>query len=109
MPLELCYTLQYVEDNGRKDGNPWSSRQTGVYQQVDFKTRKSVWIILQPSKYIRECLEQPLQDQDQNLSGPDRNPMLLHALFLQTTAEDWEGYIQHLHLQLLELASGFLP
>ena len=105
---ELCYTVQYVEENGRKDGDPWSSRQTGVYQQVHSQTRKSVWIIIQPSKHTQEYLEQTFQDQGQKLYGPESNPMLLHTVILLTTSQNWEGYIEYLYSRFLKIVSRTL-
>lgn len=97
---EICYVLEYVEENGRSRGDPWSLRQTGVYQQVSLKPRQSVWITLQPSKSTRECVERALQGKHMELYGPENNPMLLHTLFLMTTADNWMGYVKYLHCQL---------
>ena len=86
---ELCYIVQYVDKNGRDRGDPWSLRQTGVYEQVDIETGKSVWIILQPSSSARQCLEQGLQTLDQDTYGRNTSdPMLLHSIFLLATADN---------------------
>lgn len=103
---ELCYIVQYVEKNGRDRGDPWSLRQTGVYEQVDIETGKSVWIILQPSSSARQCLEQGLQTLDQDTYGRNTSdPMLLHSIFLLATADNWVEYIKHLHSQADEMVS----
>lgn len=103
---ELCYIVQYVEKNGRDRGDPWSLRQTGVYEQVDIETGKSVWIILQPSSSTRQCLEQGLQTLDQDTYGRNTSdPMLLHPIFLLATADNWVGYIKYLHSQADEMVS----
>lgn len=72
---------------------------------MDSQTRKSVWIIIQPSKHTQELLEQTLQDQEQKLYGPESNPMLLHTVILQTTSGNWEGYIEYLYSRFLEIVS----
>lgn len=103
---ELCYIVQYVEKNGRDRGDPWSLRQTGVYEQVDIHTGKSVWIILQPSSSTQQCLEQGLQTLGQDSNGRiTSNPMLFHAIFLLATADNWVGYIKYLHTEADEMVS----
>lgn len=103
---ELCYIVQYVEENGRNRGDPWSLRQTGVYEQKDVETGKSVWIILQPSSSTQQCLEQGLQALVQDTLGQNSSsPMLLHLIFLLATADNWVGYIKHLHSQADEMVS----
>ena len=45
----MAFILKYPENNGRSDGaNPWSNRQTGVYQSFDSKTQTTLWILLNP-------------------------------------------------------------
>lgn len=104
--LELCYTLQYMEENGRSQGDPWSSRQAGIYQQVDLKTRKSVWVLIQPPRSTRKSLEEALQSDDRNFCSSSSNPMLLHATILLTTADNWEDYLKHLYSQVQVLVNG---
>lgn len=45
----MAFIVKYPENNGRSDGaNPWSNRQTGVYQSFDSKTQTTLWILLNP-------------------------------------------------------------
>ena len=45
----MAFILKYPENNGRSDGaNPWSIRQTGVYQSFDSKSQTTLWILLNP-------------------------------------------------------------
>ena len=45
----MTFILKYPENNGRSDGaNPWSNRQTGVYQSFDSETQTTLWILLNP-------------------------------------------------------------
>ena len=45
----MTFVLKYPENNGRSDGaNPWSNRQTGVYQSFDSRTQTTLWILLNP-------------------------------------------------------------
>ena len=101
----MCYNVQYIEKNGRHRGNPWSLRQTGVYQQVTLKERRSNWIILQPSKTSRSRLETILRSRTQGERPQATNPMLLHVHFLTAMAENWEEYIQDLYVYLKSLVS----
>lgn len=104
--LEISFTLQHVEENGRKRGDPWSLRQTGVYQQVDFKAGTSVWIILQPSDYVRKSLEHALVEKSYGACGQESSPMLLHVLFILAAADNWTRYIRDLESEAKDLVGA---
>lgn len=94
-PLEFCYNTRYPAENGRKAGSPWSLRQTGIYQQVDWKRRKSVWILLQPpSKALRRVKDMLASQSD------EAHPMRTHIILMFTMAADWHKYILYLQKQL---------
>ena len=99
--------MQYFEKNGRNRGNPWSLRQTGVYQQVTLTEGISNWIILQPSNSCRSQLDKIMQSNTRGETLLAMNPMLLHLHFLTAMAGQWEEYIQNLHDSLKELVSCF--
>ena len=101
---ELSYIIQFMEKNGRNRGDPWSLRQTGVYQQATFHGNHSAWIFLQLSRPTRTALENALQGQSRCLGESD-SPMMLHALLLGVTADNWGAYIQDLSVQLREVVS----
>lgn len=81
--------------NGRKSGSPWSLRQTGVYQKVDFRTGSSTWIMLQPSALAAKRFENvdeafpPLQD-----------VMYPHTMLLSAASKYWKEYVAYLHQSL---------
>lgn len=88
--------------NGRSQGDPWSSRQTGIYQQYCFKRRYSSWILLQVSEDMRRQLGTVLShsSQDQN---KNEHPMFLHLMLISIAARDWHDYLEHLQAQLSSL------
>ncbi|OCK78124.1 hypothetical protein K432DRAFT_444833 [Lepidopterella palustris CBS 459.81] len=94
--------IMFVEKNGRNRGDPWSLRQTGVYQQVTFDSRQSAWIFLQLSSSTRAALEKVLRSQPSS-PGENDSPMTLHALLLGTTVDNWDEYIQNLSTQLRDV------
>lgn len=101
---ELSYILRFVEKNGRNRGDPWSLRQTGVYQQATFNSHQSAWIFLQLSRSTRIVLENALRSQ-LRCFGQSDSPMTLHALLLGATVDNWGEYIQCLSTQLREVVS----
>ncbi|KAL2011099.1 hypothetical protein VTN00DRAFT_3817 [Thermoascus crustaceus] len=101
---ELCYDLRYFERNGRAGEFPWSLRQTGVYQQLDLSTGRSVWILLKPSDSMKKTLEENLESlADNNL------PLLHHTVFIAASLRSWRDYLAHLdtELQRLDEISSF--
>jgi hypothetical protein len=99
---ELSYLLQFMEKNGRNRGDPWSLRQTGVYQQATFDSDQSAWIFLQLSRSTRIVLENAFRSQLRRFSEND-SPMTLHGLLLEATVDNWGEYIQDLNAQLRDV------
>jgi hypothetical protein len=96
-----------MEENGRNHGNPWSSRRTGVYQQVTLAGNNSVWILVQPSDAIRECMKNVLSSLNLNRRERDGNPMYLHVTLLLATVDNWGRYIEYLNTELKDIVSYF--
>ncbi|KAI9785127.1 MAG: hypothetical protein M1839_000765 [Geoglossum umbratile] len=96
---ELCYNIRYVEKNGRNSGDPWSLRQIGVYQQWKPDSRNSTWILLHPSENIHKRLHEIMG----KMPLKSESPMLLHILFLSSTAYNWGDYIEDLRSQAVAL------
>src|SRR5438045_1558114 len=78
--LEFCYSIRYMEKNGRETGDPWSLRQSGVYQKVDAQTGNSTWILLQPAESIRQRLRKSLEELGEHTR--DRDRFRYHILIL---------------------------
>lgn len=95
----MCYRLQYVAANGRKRGDPYSLRQTGVYHKHAGATNQSTWIILQPSKEMHRRVEEIFKNA-QCSDILNKNPMLLHVVFLSSMASCWDEYVEGLRLEL---------
>jgi hypothetical protein len=91
--VEICYTVRFFEENQRNTGNPWSLRQTAVYQGVDHSTGASAFIFLQPSSYIEKRLSDKLYaiTQDDSLHG--LRHILLHVVLLSSSLVNWDRYI----------------
>ena len=104
MGSELAYIYQFMEKNGRNRGDPWSLRQTGVYQQATFKSHQSVWIFLQLSKSTRIILEREMRSPSRYFSKSE-SPMALHALLLGASVDNWGEYIRDLNAQLRDIVS----
>ncbi|RDW60750.1 hypothetical protein BP6252_12133 [Coleophoma cylindrospora] len=100
---ELCYILQYVERNGRNHGDPWSLRQSGVYQQSRGNQQASVWIILQLSRHARQCLEDYMRNTDLSNRDYDDDPMHIHLHILLATSGNWCDYVPGFEKVIREL------
>lgn len=102
---ELCYNIRYVERNGRGTGDPWSLRQTGIYQKYYPAAKRSVWILLEPSKTLQERLRTILNSKRSDSDVGERSPMLLHTLILFMTASNWGSYLDDLDSEVKALVS----
>jgi len=93
--------------NGRSQGNPWSLRQTGVYQKINFDTGCSNYIILHMSKSVRKRLDWIIKEHVPGYFS-ELDPMQLHLLILLSTADNWGEYIAHIYLKLKDMVREFL-
>jgi len=103
---ECCYSFQYMKENRRNVGDPWSLRQTAVYHQFHQKDGQSCWIILQIATGMRVQFEQALSDKRYRNSHDGVDPVRLHVDFLSAMASNWARYLECLHTQLAELVSS---
>jgi len=77
----------------------------GVYQQYNYRTQKSTWILLQPSVNVRRLLGETLKEHAKDASITSSHPMAVHLLFLFSTAKNWNDYIGALRSALKALVS----
>lgn len=87
---ELCYVLRTYERHGRHQLNdPWSLRQSLIYQRHDHETNKSVWIFVQLFQGCRKGLwKEFIQTHTWHLMRP-------HYLFLEVILPDWRWYFDY--------------
>lgn len=104
---EVTFVFKYPEHKGRSDGaDPWSIRQTGVYQSFDPLTTTSLWILLNPRQNaaadtrIRGMLNEPE-------GSPHQQPPLIGLVVLSTYFANWRTYMEFYEneeLKMVDLA-----
>jgi hypothetical protein len=86
-PPETCYILRTYERHERAGlRNPWSLRQSLVYQKHECGTGRSVWIFVQ---LFQRCKEALWEEFDQAYPWRLTKP---HILFLDVILSDWRWY-----------------
>ena len=103
---EICYNFSYLAKNGRGRGDPWSLRQSGVYQQVDLKSNKSLWILLHPSASIKDQLHHFNGAFPIYRKGLGGHFLDAHAAFLSEATQYWDEYIEDTRTQVDVIVSG---
>lgn len=105
---EVCYNFYYMERTNRMKGDPWSFRQSGIYQQVYPDSGVSSWIILQPPNgmiaNIKEASEIPIEEAN-DVAKQTGVGLRLHVSFITLMATSWAEYVEHLQCQLSDLVS----
>jgi hypothetical protein len=89
-----------MEKNNRSKGDPWSLRQSGIYQQISVSSRRSTWIVLQLSNGVRTQLEQALESSLEQGREGDKSAIYFHIIFLASMAGNWQEYLEYLHSQI---------
>ena len=98
--------MQYVTSNGRDRGDPYSLRQTGVYQKLSSEGQRSDWILLQP---CADAQEQLLQH---SFGASESGTLLqdsieLHQMLLSPMVLNWDDYLETIRVRLEEFVSCF--
>lgn len=95
---ECAYGLRYVELNGRvekKDHEPWSIRQTAVYQRFDhFADDRCVFFVIAPADRAESRVEEALQESDKDARAI--SPFNLHQIIIADSIKNWRWYISSL-------------
>lgn len=98
----LCYSLTYVEANGKPPpSDPVSRRQTGVFHRYDTKSKNEVIICLHPMQDSKA--EQHLNRLSCKRSS--RNPLDLHCAIISSYLPNWGSYVESLAVELTSLVS----
>lgn len=88
------------------EGDPWSLRQTGVYQKLNTTKTASRWILIQASDRVIERIEEGLQYQESHAKPPIIHSTQIHAAIVGTLARDTSDYIDYLRSRLRQYVSG---
>lgn len=102
---EMTFVFKYPEHNGRSDGaDPWSIRQTGVYQSFDPLTATSLWMLLNPRRNaaadtrIRGMLNKP-----DGFPHLHQQPPLIGLVVLSTYFANWRTYMEFYEKEELKM------
>ncbi|KAF8849199.1 hypothetical protein BDZ45DRAFT_243908 [Acephala macrosclerotiorum] len=103
--FECAYTFQYVVMNGRVEGmednpdyDPWSVRQSTIYQQYTRALDRIMFILIAPSKTAKKRLEEAVRHckvRQRRLNAFD-----LHRILVSTLHENWRFYLRSLESSL---------
>ncbi|CZR68798.1 uncharacterized protein PAC_18698 [Phialocephala subalpina] len=100
---EFCYSIRYFELNGRGRGNPWSLRQTGVYQKC-LANKQSAWLLLNFSSYVNDRMSAALGEKSTSIHGScGAKPLLPHFFLISAATRNWDPYIENLRHQVIIL------
>lgn len=106
----MALVLKYPESNGRTDGaDPWSIRQTGVYQSFNIKSKSALWILLNPrhGNAADERVRHMLNAQEIMPSLRCQSP-LIGLVVLSTFLINWRSYMAFYEEEELRMVSSKL-
>ena len=103
----MAMVLKYPENNGRTDGaDPWSIRQTGLYQSFDVTTKTSVWILINPrqntaaDKRVKDLL-----GSRERFAAIEGQLPLVGLMVLSTYFGNWRTYMAFYEKEELRMVS----
>ena len=98
------HRTEAMKDN--LDYDPWSVRQSVVYQQYNSTKTKTTFILVAPSTAATENLENEIRRCGKTQKR--LNPFDLHRIIISTLQENWRLYIRSLeHLLKYQVCTGY--
>ena len=92
-PLDICFNVRYVQEHGRNDlADPWSFRQTALYQHHAFVDNTSAFVFIQCPSTATESLKHMIQCESWLEL---QSPQTIHLHFFKTCARDWRYYLNY--------------
>ena len=103
--IEFCYLLKVVDrhDDTRVDVNPWSIRQTAVYQKFNITTRQSCHITVRLASEMETRLRRILEGDRDQAADFNSHWKNFHLLCLGSLSESWRQYINFLDMRITQL------
>jgi hypothetical protein len=94
-----------VELNGRQpiehtDHDPWSIRQTAIYQQYDQELNRIMFILISPSDTVKTAFTHALEEAGSN--NKVLHPFDLHLILVSLLHSNWRLYIRSLEKVMRE-------
>jgi hypothetical protein len=86
--------------------DPWSVRQTTVYQQYDSAHDRNVFFLIAPSQRLKEALQVALTRRAE--SNMPLNAFEMHRIVLCTLHDNWRSYLRSLEKELANLVGYHL-
>ncbi|KAH7198913.1 uncharacterized protein B0J16DRAFT_392732 [Fusarium flagelliforme] len=85
---DICYSIYHFELHGRALDDPWSCRQSAIYQKYSSNNARSDFIIIQPpARFSSYTTGQP-------------HPMTLHLEFISACISNWQNYMNYVSKRL---------
>ena len=88
--VEIAYAFRYAERNNRSVQEPWSIRQTAIYQKFKATYRSSSWVMIAASERTETSLDRYIKSCE-NIT--QLNPFEIHLVVLDTILANWRPYI----------------
>ncbi|KAH8699081.1 hypothetical protein BGW36DRAFT_449225 [Talaromyces proteolyticus] len=104
---EVAYICKYAFFKPNEEGkDPWSLRQTGVYQKYDLKTKSATWIFLHPTNVsvFQTRLNQILKSTEGSRKIQE-HPLLLHNILFSSVFPQWREYLAYYERKILSLSN----
>jgi hypothetical protein len=76
------------------DHDPWSIRQTAVYQRYDSELKRIVFILISPSQIVKDAVIEALEAGRQ--SKRLLKPFDLHLIIISALQDNWRLYVRSL-------------
>lgn len=104
--IECVFVLKYPEKTFRKDYEPWSIRQSALYQCHKRRDRRYVYLLISPIQ--DSAAEKAIFEWIDNVDARhDCHPAIIGEVLWKTYFDNWKEYLNHYEKKLWALVGEF--
>jgi hypothetical protein len=95
--------IRFFERNYLSEVNPWSLRQTAIYQRLHVPSADASWILVRLSPNFKTLLKEKLKALHPNASPASHRHITIHVLALYYTLRNWRDFLMDHTSKLSEM------
>lgn len=103
--IDISFNVRHVEEHGRSGmSDPWSIRQTALYQHYDLTCTKSTSLLIQCPSKVKRNLELCLDDDPGTIP---HSPLAVPVFLFEACSKNWRWYLNYHSDCLRQIVSVF--
>jgi hypothetical protein len=84
---DVSFNLRFFERHGRDLADPWSCRQSAIYQKFLVAEMRSIWVVIHEPQLFQDTLGET------SLTAAN-HPLSIHLRYIRSATYHWRDYLK---------------